>query len=326
MVELYTHSRLAAFRMCPRKHYFRYELGAHEMRPAGALRFGTAFHEGAKAYWLLRQSGSLASADDRVDVALAGARRRPLDDPFDREKLDAMIVAYVGVWDGWRVTVEHVELPFELPLRHPDTHETHPRARLGGQMDLILRSPRTGNVAVTEHKTSSRDVSPGNEYVYRLQMDGQIGVYFHAAESLGMNPTEVIYDVAVKPLHRPRQGGRGKPAETPEEYGERVRAVVTEKPEAFIRRIRVARPEREQTEVWRDVWSWVGKIERAASEGDWPRNPDACFKFGTACEFFPVCTGRVEIDDPAIYIRADKHAELRDEAARTMTPDDELGF
>jgi hypothetical protein len=230
------------------------------------------------------------------------------------------------VWQGWDVEPLHVELPFRIPLRHPETHEPHPRAVLGGQMDLVLRSRNTGNVAVTEHKSSSRDISPGSEYVYRLKIDSQIGIYFNAADALGLGATSVLYDVASKPAQRPLQGGRGKPAETPEAYGERVRKALAEKPEAYIRRISVARPEREQFNVWKDVWSWVGKIEAAAEAGDWPRNTDNCFKWGKPCQYFAVCTDRAEIDDPVLFIKAGKHVELRADADRTMTLDDAYDF
>lgn len=325
-VELYTHSRIAAYRMCPRKHYYAYELGAREVRPAAALLFGTAFHEGLRAYWELRKEKPQSSTEDRLRAAQAGAAKRLVPDPFDRERLRAMLTAYVVLWDMWNVTPLHIELPFKVPLRHPETHEAHPRAMLGGQMDLVLQSGRTGNVAINEHKSTSRDVSPGAEYVYRLKIDGQIGIYFHAGEVLGLGAVEVIYDVAFKPQQRPRAGGRGKPAETPAEYGLRVDEAVAEKPDAYIRRVRVPRPETEQANVWKDVWSWVGQIERSAADGDWPRNPDSCFKFGSPCPYFAVCTDRADIDDPVLFIKAGKHVELRGEAARTMTVDDAIDF
>lgn len=325
--ELYTHSRLTAYRACPRKHYYAYELGVRERRPAAALQFGTALHEGLRAYWeLRRRAPDGAPGADRAEAALDGAGKKPVADLFERQKLEAMLLAYVAVWDGWHVRVEHVELPFRVPLRDPETHAAHPTADLGGQMDLVLRSPRTGNVVVVEHKGSARDASPDQEYVYRLKIDGQIGIYFHAAEALGLAPTEVIYDIARKPLQKPLKGGRGKPPEDPAAYGARVREAVGADPGAFVRRVRVPRPDREQAEVWRDVWSWVGKIERSASDGDWPRNPDACFRYGTPCPYLQVCSGGVDIDDPVLFIRAGKHVELRTEASRTMTVDDALDF
>jgi len=97
-------------------------------------------------------------------------------------------------------------------------------------------------------------------------------------------------------------------------------------PEEHIRRVRIGRPDDEQRETWRDLWSWVGKIEDAAEAGDFPRNPDSCFRYGSECAYWPVCSGRAEITDEAFYVRAGKHVELRDEVDRTRTIEDMLDF
>src|SRR5690349_11154778 len=44
--QLLTHSRMAAFKECRRKHYYEYELGLRRIDDARALRMGSAFHEG----------------------------------------------------------------------------------------------------------------------------------------------------------------------------------------------------------------------------------------------------------------------------------------
>ena len=47
-----TASRMAAVLSCPRKHYYRYEIGLIRESSALALRFGSAFHDGMEGRWL----------------------------------------------------------------------------------------------------------------------------------------------------------------------------------------------------------------------------------------------------------------------------------
>jgi hypothetical protein len=47
-----TASRMAALLSCPRKHYYRYELGLLRELSLLALRFGVAFHDGMEGRWL----------------------------------------------------------------------------------------------------------------------------------------------------------------------------------------------------------------------------------------------------------------------------------
>jgi len=51
--DLLTHSRMSCFRLCPRKHYYRYELAIkrREEVASEALTFGTLWHEAMDAWW-----------------------------------------------------------------------------------------------------------------------------------------------------------------------------------------------------------------------------------------------------------------------------------
>jgi hypothetical protein len=51
MKELLTASRMAALLACPRKHFWRYELGLRRTVDADALRFGSAWHRAMEARW-----------------------------------------------------------------------------------------------------------------------------------------------------------------------------------------------------------------------------------------------------------------------------------
>ena len=42
----------------------------------------------------------------------------------------------------------------------------------------------------------------------------------------------------------------------------------------------------------------------------WPRNPDACARYGRMCDLFDVCSGRAPIDDEIRFPRGRAHPEL----------------
>jgi hypothetical protein len=46
-------------------------------------------------------------------------------------------------------------------------------------------------------------------------------------------------------------------------------------------------------------------MREAQPFGRFPRNPDACMKWGRACDFFDACCGEASIDDPTRFRRSD---------------------
>lgn len=99
--------------------------------------------------------------------------------------------------------------------------------------------------------------------------------------------------------------------ETPEEFGDRVRAALAEAPERFYARGAVVRFDAELVEARRDVWQTVLQIRESQRSGHHPRNPDACaYLYGRVCPFLPVCAGEAQLDDPRYRMRSSAHPEL----------------
>jgi PD-(D/E)XK nuclease superfamily protein len=99
--------------------------------------------------------------------------------------------------------------------------------------------------------------------------------------------------------------------ETVDEYRDRVRAAIAADPAAYYQRGEVVRIDGELDEARRDVWRQARLIREGQVEAAHPRNPDACTKFGSTCEFFDVCTGEAELDDETRFRRAaSAHPEL----------------
>jgi len=109
-----------------------------------------------------------------------------------------------------------------------------------------------------------------------------------------------------KPLLRERRG------ESEEQFFERLVLDMAERPDWYFARGVVVRLENERDEFVRDVSSTVTLIEVCrATPVPAPRNPDACMRFGRACDFLGVCSG-VELlsDDSRFQSRTYRRAKL----------------
>ena len=309
MRELLTASSRRVFAACPRRYRFEYVLGYRPRAVARARGFGAAIHAALEAWWT---SGS-TSVDDRFGDALDALPHGM--EPYDEARARAMIAGYASRWadDAEQYEALAVEAEFRLPLLHPETLARHPRFDLGGKVDGIVRERESGRVLVIEHKTSSsEDVGGGSDYRSRLAIDGQVSQYLDGAEALRLDAVGVLYDVLVKPGLKPLGiTQKRKAPETPEEFEVRLAAAIAEDPERFLVRSEVSRAERERADFGFDVWTVATWIARAEEHDEWPRNPDACFRYGSRCPFWPVCSGAGSLDDDTVYRRVTgAHEEL----------------
>ena len=324
-MELLTISRIKSYRACARRHHHEYVESVRPVADAPALRFGTVIHSVLEAYWRARQNGETAT--DAAFTAFdtlrdLGSRL----DAWEEARASAMVAAYTIVWGNQNVSVIAVEHQWQMPLVNPDSGCASQTFELAGKIDLIL-GLADGRVAIVEHKTTSSDPGAGSEYRDRLVMDGQISLYFQAAEALGLRPDVCIYDVLVKPAVRPlkatpietqkrtRAGalyaGQRAADETVAEYQQRVCDAVAAAPERHIVQIEVPRLESEWDESTQDVWVTATRMREDAYHARIPRNPDACHRYGSVCPYHPVCTHRASISDPTLYQIARKHPELQ---------------
>lgn len=102
--------------------------------------------------------------------------------------------------------------------------------------------------------------------------------------------------------------------ETLDEFSDRLIDEIADDVDAFLIRGVVVRLDDELPRMRIDLVEQI-KIERtAALHNLWPRNPDACSKFGSLCHFFGVCSGRASIDDEHTFPRGDAHPELANAA------------
>jgi hypothetical protein len=293
MSELLTHSRLASFRACPKRHLYGYEYGLRPEVDGEPLRVGSAF--------ALAVEADAKGLD--VETAIAGR----IEEPFEMALVAAMFEAHRTHYAGASVE-EHVaaELPFEIPLTNPETGRPTPSFRLAGKIDRIVRL-EDGQLALKEYKTTSRDFAPGADYWLRLSLDMQLSIYVIAARELGYDVRTILYDVTRRPAIRPlkatpedarkytKDGALYKAQrdrdETPEEYAARAVESLLADPVRSFARIEIARTDADLLEAAAEIWTQQRAIRDNQLSGRWYRNPEACVSStGQKCDFLSVCS------------------------------------
>ena len=181
-----THSRLASYRTCPRRHYLRFELALSRETKPSYMYIGSAFHAAVDA----RAKGEpLPPALDDMD-------------PYDMAVAAAMVQVHNELQPPLQMVAS--ELVFKLPLRNRRTGRQSTLWSWEGVIDGIAQLD--GNrLALVERKTTSRDVSPGADYWLQVMRDQQISQYVTAARIEGWNVTTVLYDVVRRPLHKAKR-------------------------------------------------------------------------------------------------------------------------
>lgn len=313
-MELLTESRIKTFRRCQREHLIRYVMGYSPSVDRLALRFGTLAHAGLEAWW----------KEPVTEMRLAAAIEAVTDsagddfDPYELAKLEEMMRGYDARWGDEAYTTLAVEAEFNTPLVNPETGAASKTFRRAGKLDAVARDAR-GRVVFVEHKTSGVDIGPGSTYWARLKLDGQVSGYFIGADALGFKAEACIYDVLGKPRLKPLQANsRRADAETPAEYGERVREEIANNPDRYYQRGEVVRLEAEMRAFDSETWALANSMREGRRLMVAPRNPDACERYGSLCSFFSVCCGEASLEDPGSFKKSDDvHPELNGASVAT---------
>lgn len=270
--ELLTATRMGTLLGCPRKHYWRYEVGLHAVCDAAPLRFGSAWHLGMEARW--------QGLDYALALAVALGKAESFSE-LEAATLAGLLAGYFARYgEGEVVKTLHPEQEFRMALAGSRSFDV--AGKIDGLGVLV-----DGRLCLLEHKTCGEDISPDGEYWMRLRFNPQIYQYVLAARALGWDVEVVLYDVARKPAIKQRQ------AETAEQFGERLAADTKERPDFYYarREVPVLDQDVAEFEVQRLELSRLILLLRAASrrarkpEHAWPRNCGGmtCRFCGFAC-------------------------------------------
>lgn len=312
-LHILNNSRGAAFRRCPRLHYYSYELGYVRRALGSDPRVtGSRWHAALEAWWTAVAEGRQHEALEAALAALETA-----DDPYEQARAEAVLTGYHTRWIDEPIDVLGVEVPFEGPLLDPITGDAHPEFVVGGTLDGIVRVG--GRVLVLEHKTTSQDFSPGSYYWEKLTLNSQVSMYMAAGAALGLHFDGCLYDVIGKapdisprlatPEAERKYTKAGKlyacqrdTDEPVEEFRARLLDAIAADPGKFYARGEVTRIGDELEKSLIDVWQVAELISEARARSRWPRNTDACFAFNRACDFWPVCAHGESLENSELFV------------------------
>lgn len=185
MSETLSPSRMNCLLECPRKHYYKYELGIEKLEKSQALSFGSAWAD-FKQRW-------------REGVAAEEAIAATVADQQDTTNLNIpMFVAMAAAYDqcyGERQPYAQIfpEVAFD---RHMD--ELPGDFRAYGRLDAICVA-KNGEHVINEDKTTSQDITPGASYWDRTLFNVQLLQYIYETRLIGWKVSRVVYEVSRKP-------------------------------------------------------------------------------------------------------------------------------
>lgn len=303
MTSLLTASRINCLLSCPRKHYWRYEVGMKPAQSSLALRFGSAWHRAMEARW--------RGANCVEAIKAAFPNEQGLDELMAFTLSGLLIGYYLHHGESDSIVKEiHPEVEFRRPLAGSRSFD------VAGKIDG-LAVLHDGRIALVEHKTTSEDIAPDSDYWVRLRFNPQLLQYVEAGRALGWPIETVIYDVTRKPMIRQKQ------SETVEQFGDRLAADTQERPEFYFarREVPVLDDDMEEFRVQRLVMSRqilgcrAEEKRHARRDRAWPRNLSTITC--RACEFASFCVQNININPeqpPAGFVVGNAHEEL------TVTP------
>lgn len=185
--DLFTATRQATLLACPRRSYWRFEVGLVRDTHSSALRFGSAWHAAMETRWKggtyeEALTAALQSAPDATEDVVA--------------TISGLLCGYYERYDTDPIREIYPEVEFRHPLEGSRTFD------VAGKIDGIGLM-HDGRLALVEHKTTSSAIGPDSDYWIRLRFNPQVLQYVHAARLSGWDIETVVYDVTRKPAISP---------------------------------------------------------------------------------------------------------------------------
>lgn len=275
----------------------------------------------------------LVEALAEIDGHLAG--NHYANAPVLRARVRAMLRAYSATWQDtdWKYAVLGAERLLLAPFTYDGVDTGYV---LGGKLDVLLREThgRKRDILL-DHKFLSQGFDEND--IEHLMISGQPNQYAMLGLAHGIRFHTAMWDIIVKPTHRPGKGGskvvkaakperthkgtgkvlpaepevrEDRPAETMEEFEERVFGVMTENAPRFFCRPEVPIMQANVAESMEQIHLWLKDLHAAQKQYKLKRNPDACMMYNHPCTYLGLCSGRSREDDGTWKKKENIHAEL----------------
>lgn len=319
----FTQSELQTLDNCPTRWYNRYvrlleKKGHHSF----ALDYGTGMHNFLENWYATKGRKRLAVLQPLQSSGAAITQEALVEQEYYRQLLELQTEIYAS----------HYKNDFSIFKLHRCEHVASVRYRgflLRGKLDLGMVDRRTNALGLWDHKTISRidsNTSTG------WQMRFQFGFYLWLAKNDPEWNDIPVKGFMVNAIKKPalRQGDR----ESTEQYMQRVRTDMLQKPETYFVRehlpLQKGQIERFQTEILDPKFDNLELIfGKQPREGEIPldsyhlqtdprilnalvgrRNTDNCFHYNKPCEFLPICLNGYDLEKFAYETRPEKHNEI----------------
>lgn len=261
-MEWYDASKISAYRLCPRKFFYRYE---QNLIPLGytstPMQFGSAIHKALEHIYT-------GDPRERVDGVYKFAKifcdnfPKELEErAYTQELGQELLACYIIKWGQEDFTVLAVEQPFHLNL--PDDIGGS-GFTYAGRVDMVVNMG--GKIYPFDNKTTSHF---GDHFEKGFKLDVQMSGYIKANK---VAHGEAAAGAAIINALRPS---------------------TKISPECFVRKITTRTPD-ELVEWENELRSTVDDIRRSRISNRWIKHaPTACFTYNRTCEYYGLCTSGV---------------------------------
>jgi hypothetical protein len=265
-------SFLSCLLSCPRKAFWKYQLGLKPKGYSPALEWGTGWHA------FLEGWGQGEPVETALNRTWASVAKVPSDWQEDWiPQFSALAAGYAthygpdgrGLYTG--LVLDKTEVEFSFRCGGIDVE---------GRMDALGHLAQSGLLVLPEYKSASRVDS---SYWKRVAIDRQPTMYLMGLDGV----RHCLWDVVRKPLLRRADG------ESSAAFGCRLAADVRKRPGHYFERQLLVRTDDDFAEVQAEIasswelWQWLSTSGRGPEF--WPRNLGCCAQYGI-CEYYGLCS------------------------------------
>ena len=296
----WSYSTLKLFRKCQRKFFWQRMFRIRSRYEAPPLVVSNASHEGLATWYSLKRTTMSRIAVNLITTTMAHLEKNVKfyqQDEYDDllrliSAIRGMLIGYSKVYRDdkkkWSLTKRDVEVWFNIDMGDFD---------FVGKIDLMPTQKK--KLLLVDHKVIS---NIGESYLEKLSLDGQMRGYILGANSLGLKPKRVVYNLIRKCKLRKKSG------EGLEEFCKRIEQDYLDRPDFYFQReeLRFSKADVEAFEHdLRKTHEQYDHIITSAADPldpwEWPCNDDACDDYHRTCEFFPLCIQGLDIGTSKLY-------------------------
>ncbi len=270
MLEL-SYSNGAMFKGCQKKFYWRYIKHFLPITKSYALSLGSIIHDGFDLFY---KGGS----DQEVYTYIA----ERFDEEMKKEEVsdieDLLINKYIALGMWWFYPYKNLKEFQHIYSEEEFSVEITPDVHFVGKVDGRIQ--QQDNWWVRELKTTSMNT---RQFEGRCQTSGQGTGYVFGMNKKGYQVKGIMYECIKKPLLR-----KGV-AETADEFGKRIMNDYKSRPKFYYTRYYTYRTPVDLTNFQEDTTLLAEDIQEKLKSGNFYRNTDQCWNFGSECPYAKIC-------------------------------------